>query len=404
MTEYLSKRLSAVRPPQTIALALKVQQMKAEGHDIISLGQGELDFATPEHVAEAGIKAIRDGQTKYTAVAGTPELKAAIARKLKRDNGLDYEPAQIIAGTGAKQLVFNAMMATVDAGDDVVIPVPAWVSYPDIVRLAGGNPILVPMTAADGWKLTPDALAAALTPATKWVMLNSPGNPTGALYTAEELAALCDVLRDHHALIMADDIYELIVHEGSFATPAAVAPDMVDRILTVNGVSKGFAMTGWRLGYAAGPAWLVRAMDILQSQSTSNPSTISQAAAAAALDTDPAELQPRLTRLTARRDMVMEAIAKMPGVEAATPPASFYVFPSVEGLMGARTPEGGVIENDMDLSNYILAAARVAVVPGSAFDMPGHLRLAYALSEDRLAEAMDRMVTALSALELPVSA
>ncbi|NDW02649.1 pyridoxal phosphate-dependent aminotransferase [Salipiger sp. PrR002] len=404
MTQYLASRMAAVRPSPTIELALKLQQMKAEGHDIISLGQGELDFATPEHIAEAGIAAIRGGQTKYTASSGTPELKAAIAAKFERENGLSYKPSQIIAGNGAKQLVFNALMATLDAGDEVIIPAPYWVSYPDMVSLAGGTPVIAPCTAENGWKLTPETLAAALTPKTKWVLLNSPNNPTGALYSEADIAALCKVLADHHTLIMADDIYELVVHEGSFATPAAVAPELADRILTVNGVSKGYAMTGWRLGYAAGPEWLVRAMDILQSQSTSNPSAISQAATVAAL-TAPADFLPeRNARLKARRDMVIAAIDKMPGITCATPPASFYVFPDCTGLFGARTPEGKVIESDMDVADFLLTAGRIGVVPGSAFGTPGYLRLAYALDDARLEEAMQRAIAALETLQLAVPA
>ena len=404
MTRYLASRMSSVQPSPTIELALKLQQMKAEGHDIISLGQGELDFATPGHIAEAGIAAIRNGQTKYTASSGTPELKAAIAHKFLRDNDLQFSAAQIIAGNGAKQLVFNALLATLDPGDEVVIPAPYWVSYPDMVRLAGGTPIIAPTRAQDGWKLTPETLSEALSPRTKWVLLNSPNNPTGALYSKADIAALCDVLADHHTLIMADDIYEMIVHEGSFATPAKVRPQLADRILTVNGVSKGYAMTGWRLGFAAGPEWLVRAMDILQSQSTSNASAISQAATVAALMQTPDFLPERNARLKARRDMVIAAIADMPGMTAPTPPAGVYVFVDCSGLFGARTPRGTVLETDVDVADYLLVEGRIGVVPGTAFGTPGHLRLAYALDDDRLRTAMHRATDALRKLSMPVAA
>ncbi|EEB83723.1 pyridoxal phosphate-dependent aminotransferase [Roseobacter sp. GAI101] len=404
MTRYLASRMSSVQPSPTIELALNLQQMKAEGHDIISLGQGELDFATPGHIAEAGIAAIRNGQTKYTASSGTPELKAAIAHKFLRDNDLQFSAAQIIAGNGAKQLVFNALLATLDPGDEVVIPAPYWVSYPDMVRLAGGTPIIAPTRAQDGWKLTPETLSEALSPLTKWVLLNSPNNPTGALYSKADIAALCDVLADHHTLIMADDIYEMIVHEGSFATPAKVRPQLADRILTVNGVSKGYAMTGWRLGFAAGPEWLVRAMDILQSQSTSNASAISQAATVTALKQTPDFLPERNARLKARRDMVIAAIADMPGMTAPTPPAGFYVFVDCSGLFGARTPQGTVLETDIDVADYLLVEGRIGVVPGTAFGTPGHLRLAYALEDDRLRAAMHRATDALRKLAIPVAA
>ncbi|MGY9047096.1 aspartate aminotransferase [Puniceibacterium antarcticum] len=404
MTRYLASRMSAVHPSPTIELALKLQHMKAEGHDIISLGQGELDFATPDHIAEAGIAAIRNGQTKYTASSGTPELKAAIALKFERENGLRFNPSQIIAGNGAKQLVFNALFATLDAGDEVIIPAPYWVSYPDMVSLAGGTPVIAPTTLAEGWKLTPEVLSAALSAKTKWVILNSPNNPTGALYSENDIAALCEVLSSHDTLIMADDIYELIVHEGTFATPAKVAPALAHRILTVNGVSKGYAMTGWRLGYAAGPEWLVRAMDILQSQSTSNASAISQAATVAALNEAPDFLPERNARLKARRDIVISAIADMPGLTAPTPPAGFYVFVDCSGLFGARTPDGHVLKTDMDVADFLLVQGQIGVVPGSAFGMPGHLRLAYALDDARLKEAMNRASDALSRLEMPVPA
>jgi len=401
---YLASRMARVGASPTAAISDTLRRLAAEGHAVINLGEGELDFATPEHVCDAGVAAIRAGQTKYTAVSGTAELKAAIARKFARENGMTVPVSQIIAGAGAKQLIFNALLATIDAGDEVLIPAPYWVSYPDMVRLAGGEPAIVPTTAADGWKLTPAALSAALTPRTKWLILNSPNNPTGAVYTRAEIRALGDVLAGHTALIMADDIYEHMVQEQPFTAPAAALSDLAERILTVNGVSKGYSMTGWRLGYATGPAWLIRAMDILQSQSTSNASTISQAAAIAALDGDMGYMTGWLETLRRRRDMLVEAIRRIPGLDSDVPPGSFYVFADCSGLIGATRPDGTVLGSDVDVAEYLVSTAHVGMVPGTAFGTPGYLRLAYAIDDALLAEAIARLAAAVGRLVLPEAA
>lgn len=398
MNARLSPRMAAVGASPTAEISNKLRALAAGGADVINLGEGELDFATPAHVCDAGIAAIRAGDTKYTAVSGTAALKAAIARKFERENGLHYTPAQIIAGTGAKQLLFNAFLATLGEGDEVIVPAPYWVSYPDMVRLTGAQPVIVPCRAQDGWKLTAQALAGALTPRTRWVILNSPNNPTGAVYSRSELAALEEALAEHDTLIMADDIYEHIVHDGSFIAPATAMPGLVDRILTINGVSKGFSMTGWRLGYAGGPQWLIRAMDVLQSQSTSNPSTISQAAAIAALDGDMTFLDDWKERLLARRERVLSAVKEIPGLSAVATPGAFYVFADCSGLFGRTTPAGVTLATDLDVAGYLLEASHVGMVHGSAFGMPGHLRIAYAIDDDRLGEALSRIATALGKL------
>ncbi|MFE3837233.1 pyridoxal phosphate-dependent aminotransferase [Pseudogemmobacter sonorensis] len=404
MNARLAPRMNVIGASPTAEISNKLRELAARGADVINLGEGELDFPTPPHVCAAGIKAIETGETKYTAVSGTAALKAAIARKFERENRLSYGPGQIIAGSGAKQLIFNAFLATLSEGDEVLVPAPYWVSYPDMVRLTGAAPVIVPTTAAEGWKLTPAALRKALTPRVKWLVLNSPNNPTGAVYTRAELVALAEVLAGHDTLVMADDIYEHIVHDGSFAAPAAAMPGLFDRILTVNGVSKGYSMTGWRLGYAGGPEWLIRAMDVLQSQSTSNPSTISQAAAIAALDGGTGFVDDWKRVLLARRARVLRAIDGIEGLTALPTPGAFYVFADCSGLFGARSPEGKVLENDLDVAGYILEAAHVGMVHGSAFGTPGHLRIAYAIDDSRLDQAMTRIATAVRALKLPMNA
>lgn len=398
MNARLSPRMAVVGASPTAEISNKLRALAAGGADVINLGEGELDFPTPAHVCQAGIEAIRAGDTKYTAVSGTAALKAAIARKFARENGLRYMPSQIIAGTGAKQLIFNAFLATLSEGDEVIVPAPYWVSYPDMIRLAGAKPVILPCRAEDGWKLTVEALAAALTPKTRWVILNSPNNPTGAVYSHAELAALEVVLAGHDTLVMADDIYEHIVHDDSFAAPAAAMPRLFDRVLTINGVSKGYSMTGWRLGYAGGPEWLIRAMDVLQSQSTSNPSTISQAATIAALDGDMSFLADWKRTLLSRRDQVMTAVQAIPGLSAIATPGAFYVFADCTGLFGRTTPAGTVLASDLDVAGYILEAAHVGMVHGSAFGMPGHLRIAYAIDDKRLADALSRVAEALCKL------
>ncbi|MDF1779434.1 MAG: pyridoxal phosphate-dependent aminotransferase [Rhizobiaceae bacterium] len=398
MHTKLSPRMAVVGVSPTAEISNKLRTIAARGADVINLGEGELDFPTPAHICEAGIAAIRTGDTKYTAVSGTADLKAAIARKFKRENGLHYKPSEIIAGTGAKQLIFNALLATLDEGDEVIVPAPYWVSYPDMIRLAGAEPVVVPCKVEDGWKLTPADLARALTSRTRWLILNSPNNPTGAVYTLTELAELERVLVDHDAMVLADDIYEHIVHDGSFSAPAAAMPSLFDRILTVNGVSKGYSMTGWRLGYAGGPEWLIDAMDILQSQSTSNPSSISQAASIAALDGDMSFLADWKQQLSARRDQVLTAVAAIPGFTAIPTPGAFYVFVNCTGLFGRRTPAGVMLSSDLDVANYILETSHVGMVHGSAFGMPGHLRIAYAIDDARLAQALSRMTETIAKL------
>ncbi|MGK3124110.1 pyridoxal phosphate-dependent aminotransferase [Candidatus Pantoea formicae] len=399
-SQQLARRMQRVRPSPTAAISDQVRELEAAGHPVINLGEGELDFSTPANISYAGINAIVQHQTKYTAVSGTRELKQAIAQKFSRDNQLNFAAHEIIAGSGAKQLIFNALLATLDAGQQVIIPAPYWVSYPDMVTLAEGEPVIVACHEQHGWKLQPQDLAAALTPTTRWVILNSPGNPTGAIYSAQELQALADVLSDHpQVLIMSDDIYEPLRYDNTpFSTFAQVAPHLAERTLTVNGVSKSHAMTGWRLGYAAGPAWLIGAMQILQSQSTSNPSSISQAAAVVALQ-QPAEfLVEWMAILERRRKQVLEMIATSNGLSATTPQGAFYIFANCNALIGRSTPEGTIIRDDKALASWLLQDAQVAVLHGSAFGTPGYLRMAYAIDDSMLDLACQRLKTSLAKL------
>ncbi len=388
-----ARRMQSVRPSPTAAISDQVRALEAAGKQVINLGEGELDFATPAHISYAGIEAIVQHQTKYTAVAGTAQLKSAIAAKFARDNQLTYRPEEIIAGSGAKQLIFNAFLATLDAGQQVIIPAPYWVSYPDMVALADGEPVIVPCEEAHGWKLTPEKLAAALTPATRWLILNSPGNPTGAIYSQQELCALADVLADYpQVLVMADDIYEPLRYDNTpFTTFAQAAPHLASRTLTVNGVSKSHAMTGWRLGYAGGPQWLISAMQILQSQSTSNPSSISQAAAVAALNHPASFFADWLATLDTRRQRVLAMIAATNGLSANTPEGAFYIFANCQKLIGRVTPEGETLDTDKALANWLLAHTQVAVLHGSAFGTPGYLRIAYAVEDGLLDTACQRI-------------
>jgi aspartate aminotransferase len=383
-----ARRMQSVRPSPTAAISDQVRALEAAGKQVFNLGEGELDFATPTHISYAGIEAIVQHQTKYTAVSGTAALKLAIVAKFARDNQLTFRPEEIIAGSGAKQLIFNAFLATLDAGKQVIIPAPYWVSYPDMVALADGEPVIVPCEEAHGWKLTPEKLAAALTPATRWIILNSPGNPTGAIYSKQELCALAAVLADYpQVLIMADDIYEPLRYDNTpFTTFAEAAPQLASRTLTVNGVSKSHAMTGWRLGYAGGPQWLISAMQILQSQSTSNPSSISQAAAVAALNHPADFFADWLATLDTRRQRVLQMIADTDGLSANTPEGAFYIFANCQQLIGRVTPEGETLDSDKALANWLLAQTQVAVLHGSAFGTPGYLRIAYAV-EDGLLDA-----------------
>ncbi len=396
----VAKSLARIKPSPTIAVTDLARKLKAEGRDIIGLGAGEPDFDTPDHIKEAAIAAIRRGETKYTNVDGTPELKAAIARKFKRENGLEYTPQQITVGAGGKQVLYNAFMATLDPGDEVIIPAPYWVSYPDMVLLAGGTPVFVPCPENQGFKLKPEDLEAAITPRTKWVILCSPSNPTGAAYTRAELAALAQVLLRHpHVWVMSDDIYEHLIYDDfQFATIAQVEPRLFERTLTVNGVSKAYCMTGWRIGYAGGPAELIKAMAVIQSQSTSNPCSISQAAAVAALDGDQSFIAKNNAVFQQRRDLVVRELNRAPGLRCPKPEGAFYVYPSCAGVIGKRTPEGKVIETSEDFARYLLESVGVAVVHGSAFGLDPYFRISYATATPVLAEACRRIVRACEAL------
>ncbi|APH53966.1 Aspartate aminotransferase [Granulibacter bethesdensis] len=389
----IAARLDRISPSQTIAISTKARALKAAGRDVISLSAGEPDFDTPDNVKKAAIKAIEKGDTKYTDVAGTAALRNAIVEKFRRDNGLDYAPDEIIVSTGGKQVIFNAMLATLNAGDEVIIPAPCWVSYPDIVALCDGKPVLVSCREERSFKISPEELEAAITPKTKWLMLNSPGNPTGAAYSAAELKALADVLLRHpHVWIMTDDIYEKLVYGGfAFATLAQVEPRLKDRTLTVNGCSKAYAMTGWRIGFAGGPKALIKAMDKLQSQSTSNTSSISQAAAVEALIGSQDSIADMLATYQERRDLVVEMLNAAPGVTCHKPEGAFYVFPSVKGCFG-KTSKGGVrIVDDESFVTALLEEEGVAAVHGSAFCYPGYFRISYATSTEALREACTRI-------------
>jgi aspartate aminotransferase len=395
-----SAALDRISPSPTLAITTKVQELKRAGIDVIGLGAGEPDFDTPDFVKEAAIEAIRRGQTKYTNVDGTPELKDAIVAKFKRDNSLDYTPAQISVNVGGKHTLFNALVATVEAGDEVIVPAPYWVSYPDVVQFAGGTPVVVAAGPEHGYKLTPAMLESAITPRTKWLILNSPSNPTGAAYTTAELKALGAVLERHpHVWIFADDMYEHIVYEDfKFATIAQVCPSLFERTLTVNGCSKAYAMTGWRIGFAGGAQWLIKAMAKLQSQSTSNPCSIAQAAATAALNGDQSFLAERNAAFKTRRDLVVRMLNEIEGMSCPTPEGAFYVYPEVSGLIGKVTPGGKSIETDSDFVGYLLEDARVAAVQGVAFGLSPAMRISYATSEAILHEACTRIQRACRAL------
>jgi aspartate aminotransferase len=398
-------RMGRIKPSPTIAVTNKARDLKAAGRDVIGLGAGEPDFDTPDFVKDAAKTAMDKGQTKYTAVDGTPELKDAIIAKFKRDSGLTYARDQIIVGTGGKQVLFNALLASLNPGDEVIIPAPYWVSYPDMTALAEGVPVFVECPEKDGFKLRPEALEAAIGPRTKWLILNSPSNPTGAAYTRPEMKALTDVLLRHpHVWIMSDDIYEKIVYDGfEFTTPAQVEPALYDRTLTVNGMSKAYAMTGWRIGYAGGPKALIRAMTDLQSQSTSNPCSIAQAAAMAALNGDQGFLAARNESFRARRDMVVDMLNAAPGLRCPKPEGAFYVYPSCEGLIGKTTPEGKRLETDEDVVTYLLDSVGVACVQGAAFGLSPYFRISYATSTQALREACTRIQTACAAAFRDVS-
>ncbi len=388
-----SVTLSRVKPSATMATDQKARELKAQGRNIISLGAGEPDFDTPENIKEAAIRAIREGKTKYTTVDGIPELKEAIAAKFARENGLSYKPSQVNVSPGGKPVIFNAMMATLNPGDEVVVPTPYWVSYPDMVLLAGGTPVFAPTTAASGFKLKPAELEAVITPRTRWVILNSPSNPSGAAYTKDELKGLAEVfLRHPHVWILTDDMYEhLMFDDMPFWTLAQVEPALYERTLTMNGVSKAYAMTGWRIGYAAGPEPLIKLMAKVMSQSTSNPCSVSQYAAVEALSGPQDFIKPNAALFQKRRDLVVSMLNQASGLVCPTPEGAFYVYPSCEKLIGRKAPSGRVIGSDQDFANELLETEGVAVVFGAAFGLSPFFRISYATSEAILEDACGRI-------------
>lgn len=390
---FLSDTLARVKPSPTIAMTNKAAELKAQGRDIIGLSAGEPDFDTPQNIKDAAVAAIAAGKTKYTAVDGIPELKAAICAKFRRENGLDYSPEQVSVSSGGKQVLFNALMATLNPGDEVIIPTPYWVSYPDMVLIGGGTPVFVQGEKARGYKISPEALEAAITPKTKWFLFNSPSNPSGAGYSHAELKALTDVLMRHpHVWVMTDDMYEHLAFDGfTFCTPAQVEPALYERTLTVNGVSKAYAMTGWRIGYAAGPQPLIAAMRKMQSQSTSNPCSVSQWAAVEALNGDQSYLAASRVAFQRRRDLVVRMLNDCPGIDCPTPEGAFYVYPSIEALIGKTSAGGTKITDDETFATALLEETGVAVVFGAAFGLSPNFRISYATSDAALEDACTRI-------------
>ncbi|MGO4338787.1 pyridoxal phosphate-dependent aminotransferase [Labrys sp. KB_33_2] len=390
---FLADALSRIKPSATIAVSQKARELKAAGRDIIGLGAGEPDMDTPDNIKKAAVDAMMRGETKYPPVSGIPQLREAIAAKFKRENGLDYKPSQTIVGTGGKQILFNGLMATLNTGDEVVIPTPYWVSYPEMVALCGGTPVFAETTLATNFKLSPEALEKAITPKTKWFIFNSPSNPSGAAYSRDELKALTDVLLRHpHVWVMTDDMYEHLVY-GDFAyyTPAQVEPKLYDRTLTINGVSKAYSMTGWRIGYAAGPEALIKAMDMIQGQQTSGACTIAQWAAVEALNGTQDFIPERRKIFEGRRDLIVGMLNQAKGIQCPTPEGAFYVYPSCAGTIGKKAPSGKVIETDEDFVSELLQAEGVAVVHGSAFGLGPNFRISYATSTEALEEAGRRI-------------
>ncbi|MCK4861015.1 MAG: pyridoxal phosphate-dependent aminotransferase [Rhodobacteraceae bacterium] len=390
---FIADALSRVKPSPTVAVSTKARELKAAGMDVIGLGAGEPDFDTPDNIKSAAVDAIQRGETKYTAPDGIPELKSAICAKFRRENELDYALPQVMVSTGGKQVLFNALMATLNPKDEVIIPAPYWVSYPDMVRLCGGEPVIIEAPIEAHFKITPEQLEAAITPNTKWFIFNSPSNPTGAGYSRTELKALTNVLLRHpHVWIMSDDMYEHIVYAPfEFCTPAQVEPALYDRTLTVNGVSKAYAMTGWRIGYAAGPEVLIKAMTKVQGQSTTNPSSISQWAAVEALNGPQDYIATSRVAFERRRNLVVGLLGKIDGIECPTPEGAFYVYPSIKGLIGKATPSGTTISNDEVFATALLESEGVAVVFGAAFGLSPNFRISYATSDELLTEACARI-------------
>ncbi|RMH60475.1 MAG: pyridoxal phosphate-dependent aminotransferase [Zetaproteobacteria bacterium] len=396
----LSRRIQNVQPSATLAITARAAELRATGRDIISLSVGEPDFDTPAHVAHAAIEAIETGFTRYTAVAGIPELREAVADKFRRDNELDYETDEILISTGGKQCIYNMLQAMIDPGDEVIIPAPFWVSYPDMVRLAGGEPVIVPTEAEHGFRLTAEALERAISEKTRLLILNSPSNPTGMCYAAEHLAALGEVLRRHaHVAVASDDMYEKIVFDGrAFVTFAQVNPDLKARTITINGVSKAYCMTGWRIGFCAGPRHLIQAMAKIQGQSTSNPNSIAQKAAWAALTGPDDALRRMVAVYEQRRRWLVDTLNAMAGVHCLMPEGAFYVFPSIHAWLGRRTPQGQTLADDVAICSWLLETAGVALVPGTAFGAPGHVRFSYAVAQPTLEQAVERIQTAIASL------
>jgi aspartate aminotransferase len=390
---FIADSLNRIKPSPTIAVTAKARELKAAGRDVIGLGAGEPDFDTPDNIKEAAIRAIQSGKTKYTDVDGIPELKQAVCAKFARENGLSYKPSQVSVGTGGKQVLFNALLATLNPGDEVIVPTPYWVSYPDIVLLGGGKPVFAETTMADGFKLRPETLDAAITPRTKWLILNSPSNPSGAVYTRAEMTALTDVLMRHpHVWVLTDDMYEHLLYDGmTFCTPAQVQPALYERTLTMNGVSKAYAMTGWRIGYAAGPEPLIKAMAKLQSQSTSNPSSIAQYAAVEALNGPQHFIAERAKAFEGRRDLVVSMLNQASGLRCPKPEGAFYVYPSCAGTIGKTTARGTLIANDEAFVTALLEEEGVAVVQGAAFGLSPFFRISYATSTEALEESCRRI-------------
>jgi len=393
MKTLISERMSLIKPSPTMAVTKLAAEMKAAGKDVIGLGAGEPDFDTPDHIKNAAIKAIKNGETKYTAVDGTPALKKAIVKKFSKDNNIEYNMDEVIVSVGGKQVLYNALMSSINPGDEVIIPAPYWVSYPDMVALAGGIPIIVEGKESNNFKVLPDDIKNKISDKTKWIIINSPSNPTGSSYTKNELEDLGNLLLNYaNIFIMSDDIYEKIIYDDfKFYSLAEVVPRLKDRILTVNGVSKAYAMTGWRIGYAGGPKDLISSMSKLQSQSTSNPSSISQAAALAALEGPEEFLTERNDKFRIRRDIVVEMLNNCKGLSCLKPSGAFYVYPSCSGIIGKSTSNGKVIENSIDFSSYLLESEGVAVVPGSAFGADPFFRISYATSDSILEEACKRI-------------
>ena len=388
----ISDSLKKIKPSPTIAVTQKARELKAAGKDVIGLGAGEPDFDTPDNIKQAAIKAINDGDTKYTAVDGTPALKKAIVEKFKKENNLDYTTDQITVGAGGKHVIYNAMMATLNEGDEVIVPAPYWVSYPDMVLLAGGKPVIMECDEKQGFKINPIDLEKFITPKTKWIILNSPSNPTGACYSEQDIKAIAAILEKHnHVYILSDDIYEHVIYEGFKFFTIAQINSLKDRVLTMNGVSKAYSMTGWRIGYAAGPKDIVKAIAKIQSQSTTNPSSISQAAAVEALSGTQDFINERANSFQERRDFVVNSLNAIDGIECLNPDGAFYVFPSCKGLMGKKDPNGNEIKSDTDFVQSLLENSGIAVVQGSAFGLEGFFRISYATSMDNLKKAMDKI-------------